>query len=510
MWHLGSFRMHEPVIARARRPRPRNPRRAGARRGAGLGQGARQHWSLITRRVSWSWLSPPDGRVLGRDRQDDPAVGGLPALLPPRLRPDAEAEGAGRKSACRRGSCAISNRPVVPIRSDRAAGSPGAACAGAGAAAGAGDRSGAAASAAPTSSSSRRSSTSARRSSRCCARRSARASARVYAVGSWDHLSSKALIRDMPQRVFVWNETQKDEAVRLHGVPPEQVVVTGAQCYDQWFGRQPVRTREEFCRRVGLQADRPYRAVCLLRAFLGQPGRGGVRPPLGRRACASSAHPELREVGVLIRPHPARMDEWAAVDMSPFEHVSLYGSNPVDGASKDDYFESLYYSSAVVGLNTSAFLEGAVVGPSGAHRPAARVPREPGRRAAFPLPADRRRRRAAGRPHVRGAPRRGSSRRCGARRWRRAKDSCGNSSARTGSTWPRRRSSVRPSRSSLRQPAPAPEPAPAALRPAPLGHVARLPLLRAGRTAPRCSATTGAASSGSTSCARPGTRQVRG
>ena len=42
--------------------------------------------------------------------------------------------------------------------------------------------------------------------------------------------------------------------------------------------------------------------------------------------------------------------------------MALYGSNPVDDASKDDYFESLFYSSAVVGLNTSAFLEGAVVG----------------------------------------------------------------------------------------------------------------------------------------------------
>ena len=80
----------------------------------------------------------------------------------------------------------------------------------------------------------------------------------AYAVGSWDHLSSKALIRDMPQRVFVWNDTQKDEAVRLHGVPPERVVVTGAQCYDQWFGRQPVRTREAFCARVGLPPGRPF------------------------------------------------------------------------------------------------------------------------------------------------------------------------------------------------------------------------------------------------------------
>ena len=38
----------------------------------------------------------------------------------------------------------------------------------------------------------------------------------AFCVGSWDHLSSKALIRDMPHRVIVWNETQKQEAVQLH------------------------------------------------------------------------------------------------------------------------------------------------------------------------------------------------------------------------------------------------------------------------------------------------------
>ena len=66
-------------------------------------------------------------------------------------------------------------------------------------------------------------------------------------VNSWDHLSSKALMRDLPQRVLVWNETQKDEAVHLHGVPSQRVVVTGAQCFDQWFDRHPSRDRAAFC-----------------------------------------------------------------------------------------------------------------------------------------------------------------------------------------------------------------------------------------------------------------------
>ena len=70
---------------------------------------------------------------------------------------------------------------------------------------------------------------------------------------------------------------------------------------------------------------------------------------------------ELRTAAILIRPHPARMEEWKSIDLSRFEHVALYGSNPMDAPSKEDYFESLHYSAVVVGLNTSAFLEAAIV-----------------------------------------------------------------------------------------------------------------------------------------------------
>jgi hypothetical protein len=90
-------------------------------------------------------------------------------------------------------------------------------------------------------------------------------------VGSWDHLSSKALIRQSPDRVFVWNETQKNEAVHLHHVPADRVVVTGAQCFDQWFDRRPTLDREAFCRRVGLDPSRRYVLYVCSALFEGSP-----------------------------------------------------------------------------------------------------------------------------------------------------------------------------------------------------------------------------------------------
>jgi hypothetical protein len=180
-------------------------------------------------------------------------------------------------------------------------------------------------------------------------------------VWSWDHLSSKALIRDLPDRVFVWNDVQRDEAERLHRVPPARIVVTGAQCFDQWFGRAPSRTREVFCSRVGLPADRPFVLYVGSALFGGSPSEAAFALRW-IRALRDSGDVRLREAGVLVRPHPQRTREWDGVDLAGLGRVVVWGGNPITDEARADYFDSLYYSAAVVGLNTSAFLEAAIAG----------------------------------------------------------------------------------------------------------------------------------------------------
>jgi hypothetical protein len=180
-------------------------------------------------------------------------------------------------------------------------------------------------------------------------------------VWSWDHLSSKAIVRSVPDRVFVWNETQRDEAVKLHGVPPERVIVTGAQCFDQWFGRSPSTDRPEFCRVVGLRPDRPFILYVCSALFRGSASEA-LFVERWIRALRSSGLDPLVSTPILVRPHPARTKEWADVDVSAAGDVAVWGRNPVDADAKAEYFDSLYHSAAIVGLNTSAFLEGGVVG----------------------------------------------------------------------------------------------------------------------------------------------------
>ena len=89
--------------------------------------------------------------------------------------------------------------------------------------------------------------------------------ASVLGVGSWDHLTTKGMIHELPDRIVVWNERQRTEAAELHGARPAQVTVTGAQAYDHWFATTVSTDRATFCTRVGLPADRPYCSTCARR-----------------------------------------------------------------------------------------------------------------------------------------------------------------------------------------------------------------------------------------------------
>jgi hypothetical protein len=182
------------------------------------------------------------------------------------------------------------------------------------------------------------------------------------AIMSWDHLSSKALLHIAPDQILVWNDVQKREAVEMHGLPADRVATTGAQCYDDWFTRRPERSRDEFCRAMGLDPSRPF--VLWVHSAL-SPTPRPPEPVLVRRwidALRANPDPSLRGLGVLVRPHPERIKEWAGVSLDGLENVAFRGRNPIDAASKHDYFDALYYSSAVIGLVTSSFLEAAIVG----------------------------------------------------------------------------------------------------------------------------------------------------
>jgi hypothetical protein len=180
-------------------------------------------------------------------------------------------------------------------------------------------------------------------------------------VASWDHLTTKGLMRVQPDLVSVWNQQQLAEAVEFHGTPREKIAVTGAQPFDRWFERRAT-DRGAFCRKVGLDPARPFVLFVGSTASISAPEAevAFVR----RWVEALRALPALLHVGVLVRPHPYNAEHWRDIDLNALHGVDVYprSANPVNEADRQDYFDSLFHSEAVVGVNTTAMIEAAIVG----------------------------------------------------------------------------------------------------------------------------------------------------
>jgi hypothetical protein len=182
-------------------------------------------------------------------------------------------------------------------------------------------------------------------------------------VASWDNLTNKGLIREELDLVAVWNEPQRREAMELHGVPAERVVATGANPYDHWFNWTPSTSRAEFCAQVGLPADAPFVLYLGSSPFIAPDEVPFMERWL--RFLRARPDPKLRELGVLVRPHPQNAAQWERADLTPLGRVTVHprgGDDPVTDAAKSLYYDSIHHSAAVVGINTSALIESAIVG----------------------------------------------------------------------------------------------------------------------------------------------------
>lgn len=193
---------------------------------------------------------------------------------------------------------------------------------------------------------------------------------------SWDNLSNKGLIHEMPDRLFVWNEVQRFEAVKLHLCPADRVVVTGAPRFDELFEMRPATTREEFAGMLGVDPSRPMLLYLCSSKFVAPRERAFVERWI--REVRRSPEPAVAEATLVVRPHPGAMQDWregtptiarwrneardkAAVSRPFDDERAILMTSSMQNADQV-LFDSIHHSAAVVGLNTSAEIEAGIVG----------------------------------------------------------------------------------------------------------------------------------------------------
>ena len=185
----------------------------------------------------------------------------------------------------------------------------------------------------------------------------------VLPVASWDNLTNKGVIKEEPTLTVVWNEAQIDEAVSLHGIRRDRVLATGAHSFDHWFGWEPSTSREEFASKACVDPTRPLLLYVCSSGFIARQEPEFVEEWIARLRASDDVR--LREANVIVRPHPQNVTAWRERVLDPTGRVVVWprgGAAPTDDERKSDYYDSIHHASAVVGINTSAQVEAAIVG----------------------------------------------------------------------------------------------------------------------------------------------------
>jgi hypothetical protein len=140
----------------------------------------------------------------------------------------------------------------------------------------------------------------------------------------------------------------------MHGVPRNDVVITGAPRFDEFFAMTASVTREQFCEEHGFDPARPIVTYLCSSEFVATDELAFVTQWIQE----VRQEPALAACNILVRPHPREQKQWKA--FVPDAHVAI--SMPRAINADQVLFDTLQHSAAVVGLNTSAQLEAGIVG----------------------------------------------------------------------------------------------------------------------------------------------------
>lgn len=181
-------------------------------------------------------------------------------------------------------------------------------------------------------------------------------------VFSWDNLTTKGLLYVIPDLIMVWNQNQFNTATKIHKIPSDKIVITGAPVFDGWIDSEKLlMERKLFNKKTGLDNNAPF----LL--YLGSAG-GIVRDENRNddetwlilkllQAIHKHPNPHIKKMKILVRPHPAHFKYFEQLEEEQVMVWPKRGELPDSEQALQIFYNSLHYCVATFGINTSAMLE---------------------------------------------------------------------------------------------------------------------------------------------------------
>lgn len=167
-------------------------------------------------------------------------------------------------------------------------------------------------------------------------------------VQTWDSLTTKGLLQIVPDVLLVWHGQHRRAARDLHGIAEGRVRIVGAPFFDKWLREVGASTEAD-------AANRPAPYVLYLGSSKNIAVDEAWVAKALRRAFEQHWHPMMRRVEVQIRPHPANLRPFKAIEGDGLRVART--SLPQDSADTGEFLDLARGALAVVGINTSGMLD---------------------------------------------------------------------------------------------------------------------------------------------------------
>jgi len=122
----------------------------------------------------------------------------------------------------------------------------------------------------------------------------------VGMVRSWDNLTTRGVIREVPDRLLVHNEIIKRECLTLNRLPAEQVTIIGIPHYDKYV-RAKLQPREVFLKKVGLDPKKKTILFVTIADMFLQKQFGGKKPTYNRHMLEQLSRLDAKQIQILAR-----------------------------------------------------------------------------------------------------------------------------------------------------------------------------------------------------------------
>lgn len=190
----------------------------------------------------------------------------------------------------------------------------------------------------------------------------------IFSMFSWDNLSTKGTFHCKPDFYIVWNEPLAQELITMHGIAPGKIHITGAPRFDRLGhgGGDYILPHEEFCRIARVDPNKKFILYVASTFILDSQYRksAGEEQLILRIADVLQKSRETADLQILVRPHPQNAGIIPPLQNANQSNLSVYppvGELPDTEEKRRIFYNSIFHSVAVVGVNTTAFLETSVI-----------------------------------------------------------------------------------------------------------------------------------------------------